>query len=317
MATTESSSTRRAVSRFRWLRVGVRAWIRRFLFLSFAGATLWLVNECIGGRCRLQWELIAAQRECLRAPDPPGRMLFDADPSHAAELIQHGYGAVTWDLWSEFGTQTPTNAAVAVWEQRVERLRQAKQAIERWRDLRTMPADPADSRGGGGGGSGRGLFSSKTFSGPGTAIACLERRAAGGERRMVILEILSDRGNGTITGFGATIIKPCTWFSDIEGMGGFIAEVPDASGQLKQVELPHEPDQPWVRVYSTAIPADEACFALAFEVGDRKGSIEGRLQADDTIVWTLHPPPTTQAQSTSTTQRYELPEPIPPKMPVP
>src|SRR5687768_12361556 len=97
MTSAESIPTAEPASRQVRLRLGVRGWVRRVFLMAFLGATLWLAYDRLGGRLRLQWEIVQSQRACADFTDRPGRVLYDSDVSAVeSHLREGGYEAVTF-----------------------------------------------------------------------------------------------------------------------------------------------------------------------------------------------------------------------------
>ena len=65
-----------------------------------------------------------------------------------------------------------------------------------------------------------------------------------------------------------------------------IATVPGPNGQTRELVLLPDDPKKGVRLYAVQPdPADESRFFFDYEVNGQRGTIEGRLQADDTVQW--------------------------------
>src|SRR5437868_358915 len=137
-------------------RLGVRGWIRRVVLLAFIAVTLWLAYDRLGGRLRLQWEILGSQKACLAYRDPPGRLLYDGDAKAAnAHLREGGYETVVWWRNEDAGPSDPRwpwAVALAEPQRRVDRLKTAREERDRWEKLGEMPNDPYRPFSAGGGG---------------------------------------------------------------------------------------------------------------------------------------------------------------------
>ncbi len=266
------TSTSRTNEPRRGCRIWLRLQVRRCALLGFALLTIWLFYERWGVRVRLQAELLQRQKECVQFTEAADRVAFEGNAIQAGTLSQRtDYAPLPARYGAGFMNPT-TPTVVAAWSRQVpdavRRMEEVLAQIARYEELhKRRPPPPM---------SGGGIFGPEA-----TFPIFVHECDVNGIRRLVIVQ--ADWSNGTAgIQLWARVIEPAGWLALPKDLP---TKFLDADGQPQHsVPLRAAADDGWIRVYAgSPDPADPAAFRIPFKTAEGKGTIAGRLRADDNI----------------------------------
>lgn len=280
-ATPTPAGRRRVPSRGR-----ARRLLWRTILLAFGGLSAGLLYDYVGTRARLKWAILDAERACLTHVDPSDRVVFDNGSRTAVGLSKQARYTSRGDPFAEYGD---ANGAIvptlAVWSTEVpgylSTYMDTRAALQRWWWLRQMPTGPT-----GGLFSGSGTSGSSVDARP--AVYTHRHAAAAGADRLVIVRATVGSDDGGAVGFEACVIPVTGWLGDFGGGQDVPATVPDAAGSLVDLLLKPLIPADGVRLFAgRPDPSDASRFRIDFEMGGKRGAVEGQLLPDETIRWTV------------------------------
>ena len=247
-----------------------RLWLKRGLFAAWVALTFYLLYDKFHLRVRLQFRLMETQREAGRFVEPADRVVFEADRGRAYALLttMPGYDNLKVE---GFDGDTPLDVTVSkmpggAWREYML----AVNDIAWWSRRNIPPSQPVLRRGE--------LLPFGWVQAEPFVAFLHERRARGGEGRVVAVfgRVYVD---GSIE-FSATVMSRGTLLSSPKHVA------PDWIPQGPLVRPLGGP----VRLFAPQPDAvDPSRFTIPYESGSGAGVVDGQLNLNDTVTFTVSP----------------------------